>query len=473
MCHFVETSAAESYSEVERVFRLIFQLVRAYSERTSSPPSVGSARVGRKNSWSQVAQMIRDHYKKQHGLANPLPFGSSPERPNALNGDEAISCDKNNNSTKATPSKRRLRKNSTLGFTHTPLENEKLKSRCASLTKLNEDINQNEALKTPQKSKSRNLTLNSDSSDVITTANRRDSMKMSQSSDDTVELSDFSIHDEDAFLSETPDSPFTKTQKSNSLSRSKSFAKKTESNGSVRKTSINKKNLKICIYSDDDCNGNSNKIEDLPPKSAPIFRSNNSNRYRFFPNGNPEISESLKTSSSSPCHSNSGLTTFSENGFYNGLKCLRDQEKKSPSHNFLKQFFKGTLHNSFASRALGSNHGLHHSVSYPNVDTATYNGNEFSKNTLSSIDEHGSVDKPQQRIMSSRNSSTSLSSMSNEDMESECPLPYSNPSSPIGPKNAQSKTRRTSIREAVGGFIRKRKQSVTSDCSKQSKERFL
>jgi len=144
MCHFVETSAAESYSEVERVFKLIFQLVRAYSIRTSSPPSVGSARVGRKNSWSHVAQLIRDHYRKQHGLANPQPFGSSPERPSVLNGDEAITFDRNNNSTRATSStKRRLRKNSTLGFIHTPLsgDNEKLKSKCSSLTKLNEDTN--------------------------------------------------------------------------------------------------------------------------------------------------------------------------------------------------------------------------------------------------------------------------------------------------------------------------------------------
>jgi len=298
---------------------------------------------------------------------------------------------------------------------------------------------------------------------------------MSQSSDDTIELSDFSIPDEDAFLPETPDSPLNKFQKSNNLNRLK--AKKTESITPVRKSSINKKNLKICIYSDDEPIDNSNRIEeDLPPKSAPIFRSNNSNRFRFFPNGSPEIPESSKMSSSILCNSNNGLSPFSESCIYAGRKSPRDQEKKSPSH-FLKHFFKGTLQNSFTSRAFGSNHALHHSISSPNFDTSIYNGNEFNKNTLSAIDEHGSIDNSRQKVISSRNSSTSLSSMSNEDAELESPHSCfnSNPSSPIALKNVPNKTRRTSIREAVGGFIRKRKQSITTsgDCTKQSRERVL
>ena len=448
MCHFVETSAAESYSVVERVFRLMFQLIRAYTQRTLFPPSGGFTRVGRKNSWSQVAHLIRDHYRKQHALANQHPFATSPER-SILNGDESQSFDRNNNSTKPAPSKRRLRKNSTLGFIHTPisLENETLKSRCLSLTKLNENL---------------------DSNDVIKPVPRNDSSKMSQSSDETIELSDFSTPDEDAVFSETTNCTLTKSQKCNSLNRFRSQTKNIESSSPARKSSINKKNLKICIYSDNDCEENVSKTDDLPPKSAPIFRSSPGSRFKFFPTGSSDFSESSKTSPLPICSNlNTALTPFPDSS--SRVK----EEKKSPSHSFLKHFFKGTLQNSFAGRAFGSSQYLHHSNSSPNFDTSMLSVSEFNKNTLFAIDEHGSIHKPKHGVISSRNSSTSLSSMSNDDADLECPNSCSTPSSPTNSKNACCKTRRTSIREAVGGFIRKRKQSITNDCSKQSKERFL
>ena len=471
MCHFVETSAAESYSEVEKAFKLILRLVRAYSHNTSPAPSGGSTRIGRKNSWSQVAHLFREHYRKQQTLGNQQPPPNSPDRGIVFNCDEPQSCDKNNNSTKMNLSKRRVRKNSTLGFSSSslPFASDKLRSKCLSLNTLNEgQDNKNSNRPHTKFFQTKNQSFDADSSRCHPKEDLTAVTKMSQSSDETLELSDCSIPDEDAFLPDSTNGACNKNIKSNSLNRQKVCAPTAELTEPKRKSSINKKNLKICIYSDNDAEEKTKNPEELPPKSAPVFKSSSSNRYRFFPNGNPEGPETSRISGSSSCSPNS-IPHHLES--YQRVRSPKD-EKKSPSHNFLKHFFKGTLQNSFASRAVGSNQTLHHSSSSPSFDSFATNSSEYSKNTLSAIDEHRLTPGLARKAFSSRPSSTSLSSASNEDADLESINSNSNPSSPGVFKNNAAKSRRSSIREAMGGLIRKRKQSLTGDGVKFSKERF-
>ena len=483
MCHFVETSAAESYAQVERAFKIVFRLVQAYSRSSLPPPTNGLGRIGRKNSWSQMAHLIRDHYKKQ--LA-PNQNQSCPIEKKFTSTYDPVQYDKNNNFTKLNPTQRRMRKNSTLGFSHTPLPlcgnpKLKLKSRCLSLTTLNEDqcdqstphlnksntcqdVNESSP-KGSESSESAKLSVgdNSESGNAIT--------KMSLSSDDTLELSDFSTPDEDAFLPET----FNQASKDGAKNKSSSD-KSQEPVKSKRKPSINKKNLKICIHSDDEFEEKAlGDFNEAPPVSAPIIRSNSSNRFRFFPNSLNENQDLLKT-----LHGASkGIVPSPLLGAIEtqAMRSPKD-EKRSPSYNFIKHFFKGSRHSSLHNCSCGTSQTLTGPLSSRSMEHASNSPTE-AKSIISLLcDEHQDLKHTpdQEKAIFVRTSSSSLSSvLSNDEAELETlGSPGSFPSSPkVNKSSLHVKVRRPSIRDAVGILIRKRKQSMTNDITKHSKEQVF
>ena len=468
MCRFVETSAAESFSDVDRAFQLIFQLVRANLYRSSLTSSVNSTRINRKNSWSHVAHLIRDHVRRQHAVANQnLNFNRS-EKELVTSCNDSCMYDKNNNATKGNQLKKRTRKNSSLGFApNSKPFVEKLKSRCLSLTTLNENssTNNNSQATSPKHQKyhpysSANKLASSDSSKSSETESQNSVIKMSLSSDETVELSDFSTPDEDAFLPEDPNHSSSKFAKPSPL---QPVTQSKRPDAPKQRPMFNKKNLKIRIYSEDDLNKTDDRTlqeyrENIPPKSAPVLRSS-SNKFRFFPNGVAEDPDAL--------------TNFSrQSGTINFTKSFKD-EKKSPAHHFLKNFFKGA---SFTSRSFGSSQNLTVPTNMAKPGFFITLPAENTKSTLTSIAEDKNPNDSLYDNQHPRVSSSSLSSvLTNEDFDTDnmdsC---FSDPASPVATKVTLTKPRLPSFREAVEGLMmRKRKQSASGDIAIHSKERFF
>lgn len=470
MCHFVETSAAESFSDVERAFQLVFQLIRNNAHRSSPTPSVTSARIHRKNSWSQVAQLIREHVRKQHNASNQNLNLNHSEKDLIISCNDDLICDKNNNnSTKGILRKRRMRKNSALGLTPNsfPLV-ERLKSRCLSLSTLNEnsqiDPSQPNGVKNkkyhPYSSVGK-LAMN-DSRKNSDNESQASVMKMSLSSDETLELSGFSTPDEDAFLPEDPNHTSCKFLKPTPL---QSLAVLKKSNGIVQKPSMNKKNLQICIYSDDDLNKIDDRTlkeyrENVPPKSAPAFHTS-SNKFSFFSSGVVEDHSFLSTS---PRRSN---PAFNEN-----LTKSPKDEKKNLGHSFLKNFFKG---GTFTNRTFGSSQNLNLPPNTARSDVFMSVPAEAMRSTLASIAEDKLSNMTACKQTHPRASSSSLSSVLSNDLDVDnmdsC---FSDPASPISMKTNSIRNKLPSFRGAMEGLMmRKRKQSTGGDINAHNKERFF
>lgn len=469
-CQFTETSAAESYSDVERTFRTVFQLARSHA-RSSPIPNSGSGRMGRKNSISQMAQMIRDHYKRGHLTQSPrsnslergltmMKSASNQESINPLSPDFSL--------------KRKIKKHLTHGYTneHSSAINTAksgLSSKCQSMGTLNEDaskdkikIERNSDHMTRDFVKSSNLSkkfVTRDSSNSVQSDVGSPTYfgKISLSSDDAFETSDSLTTEEDAFSSGASSSTVSPlespTKERRCFTNEDEKSKYTPEAG--RRVIINKKNLHLALHSDGEFE-DSSCSRSPTPNSAPMLHSTSNQKFRYFPNGVNDTNQDFTKSSKilmSPLLSHRHQTK---------PKSPKD-EKKSPAQSFLKQFFKNTLH--ISNRNLGSEQSLDFSVS-PSPSVASLS--DVENGSTDTINEFSFRDRGRKLF---HGSSTSLSSVISNDPAS---VTCSAPTTPQLRKNGR-KSRRTSIREAVGVLMRKRKQSISIDCLKhiETKERIL
>ncbi|XP_076801603.1 uncharacterized protein LOC143446040 [Clavelina lepadiformis] len=508
LCHFIETSAAESYSDVERAFGLIFALVRSRIQ-TSPTPSVSSTRSGRKHSFSQVAHMIRDHLRSQHSVNNNARFNSL-EREVLLPRSHSLCYDKNNNSTTCPeqPPSQRTRKSAVTAmqpnFSASVFNGKpKLTSRCLSLTTLNENPNaqntkfrENSFHDNSVRNSNQGLHKNTkchtiDSSMSAQYMNtmawqakeeRGNAVNMSISSDDTMELSDLSTPEEDAVFSDQNEkSPPSHSRIMNQNKKEKTRKSSVVYNGlhndnDTRKT-LNKKglSLSVTIHSDGEYDERkSSESDNLPPKSAPILASASGNKFRYFPNGAVESTDCQRpTWLAVRGNKNVPISPLLE-----GAPRLRQkspkEEKRTPSNNLLKQFFKGALYGSSGRGSSQSLTSIGSEASLSSVLTAA----EFSC-SLTSIHENPEDNLENYPIYFRASSSSSLSSIiSNDGDVSSLQNANTSASAPASPRvkksNLEPKPRRPTFREAVTELIRKRKKStVTNEYVKNSKERFL
>ena len=483
LCHFIETSAAESYSDVEQAFRVVFQLARAHT--CVSPTLSGQpVRLGRKNSLTQMAQLIRDHYRKGHlshyARANSLERGLSLFKSNSTQhceGGYPLSPD--------VAARRKSRK--LISHEQSPLSSGKprLSSKCLSLGTLTEDpvtedldslsadnldrAGVRQKLDRP-KSMENNMSpyLIDDTCGNVdcSCTSSIDANKMSLSSDDVLESSDVSTHEEEAFSSETSsstasprDTPVKEQIQNKHLAMSQDQIMDSAPNA---KRSINKKNLQIDVNSDGE--SDESVFSSLTPKSAPLVHSASNQKFRYYPNGaNERLANGSWSSLGSAAVPISPLLNHKQK---QRIKSPKD-DKKSPAQNFLKQFFKSTLHGSSTSRGCSSNPNIKSSLNSASSEELHLFDEGSSSTLTGSLGEGGPV--------YFHASSTSLSSIiSNEQNDFDSLYSCSAPSTPQMRKSVK-KSRRPSIREAVGGLMRKRKQSVSIEFLKQNtnKERVL
>ena len=467
-CQFIETSAAESYSDVERAFRIAFKLAK--SRVRSSPTLIGnSVRGRRKNSITQMAQMIRYHYKRGHLSPN--------SRSNSLERGLTLIKDNSHRESVSPLSpdvslKRKIKKHFTNGYANEHgsaigVAKFSLSSKCQSLGTLTANTekkkkiprdeieirkNFSKTLKLNRSDKSRD-SINSIQSDIAYPTGLG---KISLSSDDAFEVSDVSANEEDAFSSggssstvspiETP----TKEIKHNESSKNKHIPEK-------KREVLNKKNLHLALVSNGEYEDSSGSGSHHP-KSAPLVQSTSSQKFRYFPNSlneNQDFSKGSKIIMSPLLNQRSLAKAKSPK-----------EEKKSPSQNFLKQFFKNSLHMSSGNRNFSSELNLNGVVSPSSSVLSLCSIDSESTETLN----ESNLRKGDSIFFHA--STTSLSSVISNDASGFDPVTCS---APTTPQNGRRNSRRHSIREAVGLLMKKRKQSISIDYLKhaETKERIL
>ena len=425
-----------------------------------------------------MAQLIRDHYRKGHlshyGRTNSLERGLAMFKGNP-------SCDACSPLTPDLSTKRKGKKHITTGFSHDHVflasnGKQKLSAKCLSLGILTEDTEENGSKSAQEEKQKMHVkaikSMPAGCTASCTTSNDDDCScgsesglaKMSLSSDEALESGDTSTTEEDAF-SESGSSTVSPGVLPNQEIVSRRN-RKLESK--AKRMSINKKNLHIDVDSAAQCVGN--EAGDLSPKSAPVVQSISNHKFRYYPNGSHDNHEISKNSWSPLTNSNVPISPLLNQRNTHRVKSPKD-DKKTPGQSFLKQFFKSTLQTS-NNRSFGGSLSLHNGLS-PAFSEMFLN-DDGSATTTASVNENLSNSFNSGGPIYFHASSTSLSSViSNNDLDSEATN-----SAPTTPhlRKTRRKSRRASIRDAVGVILRKRKQSVSIDCfdhPNANKERVL
>ena len=431
-----------------------------------------------------MAQLIRDHYRKGH--LSPHTRTNSLERGLSLFKNNAPSCDGGYPLSPDVAARRKARKHLTLaGYTPTYSSlssgKPKLSSKCLSLSTLTEDPvteeldshfpGKPEARPKPGRPKSVEnelpsyLTDETCSNDDCSCKLQVDANKMSVSSDETIESSDVSAPEEDAFSSESSNSTTVSPRETPTTEQTSELTDKyRNSTTSPKRLSINKKNLQIDVLSADKV-ADSELSGRFSPKSAPLVQSTSNHKFRYFPNGVNDNHHLSQNSWSALTTSTVPVSPLLNHRQRQKIKSPKE-DKKSPAQSFLRQFFKGNLNGSSNNRSFGSDQSFTASLSMASSEPSLLN--DRSSNSLSgNLGESGPI--------YFHASSTSLSSIiSNDPCDINSLGTSSAPTSPHIRKSSK-KSRRSSIREAVGGLMRKRKQSVSIETLKQNtnKERIL
>ena len=441
-------------------------------------PNGNTSKLLRKNSITQVAQLIRDHYKKghlsNHARTNSLERGLLLLKSNttSYNGQRVIAPTCNggyplspNISFRQNSRKYRTQTHTPSHFALGPSSTPKLSSKCLSLSTLTEapsteEIDSrsfdrsNELLK-QLRIKSAESEISSYASDESCSTeeccnSQSRSNKTSFSSNETFESSDASTAEEDAFSSETSsstvslrDTPTPECVLVENNFKESQCKSQDHYDKETKRTSINLKNLHIDVSSEIQC-VDSDVLEQFAPKSAPHVQSTSKHKFRFFPNAannNHQLSPgSWSTHASSPVPVSPLLN-------HQQLKIKSPKDKKAPTQNFLKQFFKNSLHSSHSSRGSGSNHIVNASLTAASSEPSLFGDGSIG----SSLSEGGPI-----YFHASSTSLSSIISNDNNDFDSHTPSSISQVK-----KNGRKLRRSSSFREAVGGLMRKRKQSVS------------
>nr|CAB3264341.1 ras-like protein 2 [Phallusia mammillata] len=480
-CYFVETSAAESFQRAEEAFHLAFRLI-SLRYQTLLNSSTPTPKRNRKKSFSQVAHMIRDHYKKQTSPGSE----KSSEGFSPIFRSWSMSSDRNNNGNPFQEGGKRSRRSAVSALkTNQSLHGfQRPQSKCMSLETLNEkpDAENDPASTMPRcSSPARKTSLYqhnkyhtidsamatrfcNPNDDSARSRASSDGNKMSVSTDENFDLSDFSTAEDDPFSSN-----FESSLSSNpSLCESRSRVEEAEMNfqsssaaddnkNPQRKTSLNKKCLKISIHSDGEAiedGGISPDAANIPPKSAPLLAS--SNKFRFFPNGIPENQENGWVRFGS---TRAPVSPLLDGRRRNKNKLKAEESKKSPPGNLLMQFFKGNLASTSNSRQTP---GPTPAISETSIaSTCTIGESIRSSNASLADSDDGRI--------SFHTSNSSLSPSMGNGHWSNDPSWSSTSSAPTSPSLKKSsvireKTRRPSFRATVHDFIRKRKKSHPPEC---------
>ena len=292
-CEFAETSAAESYHHVEKVFRCLFRLVRTCVQINNGANNNQHKAHGRKKSLSQVANMIIQNYRKNqaHLGARSLSLERMPQN----NGNN---CVENNQMNSPELINKKLRKTSLISPPNMNGKTRKLNNKCMSLGTLNEEpprlsirpLNLHHTNSAPQWSQRAN-------------SESPPNPRFSQSTEDSMSLSDFSINEEDAAINAHE---ILRTVSGNNRLSTSSFEDElssyhnhshqinNQSNQIINQSNqinnqsnqINKNNLKIIlsVQSDGDITDHRSSVsKDSPvPTSAPAMAPENRNQFRFF-----------------------------------------------------------------------------------------------------------------------------------------------------------------------------------------------
>jgi len=483
-CHFTETSAAESYQQTEKAFRLAFSVITFQSEQ--SAPTTFKWR--RKKSFTHVANMIRDHVRKTSSV-------SSDSAPDTSSGQLVrwnSFSDRNNNSNSSFDGRKRTRRTATSALranSYLHSADHKRPSKCVSLETLCEkpDAEHDPSVPASRCSPSSDKVCLHKHDKFNTAASARspsshsercckshgdnpncswppsDGLRMSVGTDDTIDLSDFSTAEDDPFSSNF-ESSLSSAPSITDFKEESAAANVLSGNNSklpaVRKTSLNKKGLQITIHSDrEGDNGDSSHETQTPPKSAPVLAS--ATKFRFFPNGISAAREQSSATWSNFSRANAPVSPLLSGRRQNSFRSSKEDSKRSPPGNLLKQFFKG----SFAALNMRSSANPSSMASTPSLNNCPRSCNTSS----ASLTDDCELDSGTSRMpCACPQPVVGKDHKAGSEHFSSSAISASAPSSTRCPQHSVStikreRPRRSSFREAVGDLIKKRKSSCSSD----------